>query len=219
MRIAILTANLGNFDTPTDPAIQDYPTPPTFMRWTDQNFPPIVGLTPRLQYRIPKLFGWEMLPGFDIYIWLDGSVSLKRSDCIKWYLEQLGDNDMAFFRHPQRGTMKQEVEHIEEKLKLNHWYITPRYKNGLHREQLDMAMRDETFKDENLYASTAFIYRDSPGSREVLRGWWYLQSRYYTCDQVNLPYAIHMAKDRVKVKKIPDNLFKIGYLSLVSHHK
>lgn len=217
MKIAILTANLGNFDTPTDPVKQETEHEVVFHRFTDENFPPIVGLTPRLQYRIPKLFGWQMFPGHDVYIWLDGSVSLKRPDCVEWYLEQLGYADMAFFRHPWRGTIRQEVEHIEEKLRQNNWYITPRYKNGLHREFLTLIEKDSSYRDDTLFASTAFVYRNTYLAKDTLKAWWYYQSRYYTCDQVQLPYAIY--ETQADVKKIPDNLFKIGYLSLVSHHK
>ena len=68
MKVAILTANLGNFDTQVDPVTQDLPNGVekiAFHRYTDNNFPPITGLTPRLQYRIPKLFGWQMFPGYN----------------------------------------------------------------------------------------------------------------------------------------------------------
>src|SRR3989338_9885989 len=104
MRIAVLQANLGDFDTPVKPVSQSIPF--TFHRWTDKNFPPITGLTSRMQYRIPKTHGWQMLPGYDYYIWLDGSVSFTRDDSIKYYLDQIGDNDIALFKHPQRQTAK-----------------------------------------------------------------------------------------------------------------
>ena len=218
MKVAILSANLGNFDNNTkDPVLQSSPLEVKFHRFTDDDFPPIAGLTPRLQYRISKLFGYEMFPGYDVYIWFDSSCSLQRPDCVDWYLEQLGDADMAFFRHPQRNSIEREVQHIEAKLATDHWYITPRYKNGLHREFLNIVQEDKTFKDDNLYASTAFIYRANEKSIEMLHYWWFYQSRYFTCDQVQLPYAIH--KSGAKVNKIPDNLFQIGYLSLVTHHK
>lgn len=217
MKIAILSANLGNFDTPLDPVPQETEHEVTFHRFTDSDFPPISGLTPRLQYRIPKLFGWEMLPEHDIYIWLDSSVSLQRPDCVNWYLEQLGNADCAFFRHPWRGTVKDEVEHIEKKLEEGNEYITSRYRNGLHREFLDHMNQDPWYRDDTLYASTAFIYRNSYLMQNALKLWWYYQSRYFTCDQVQLPYVLY--KESIIVKKIPDNLFKIGYLSLVSHHK
>ncbi len=220
MRIAILTANLGSFDQVKPIVEQTMPEGVdeiAYHCFTDKDFPPIAGLTPRLQYRIPKLFGWEMFPDYDIYIWLDGSVSLQRPDCVEWYLKQLSGADAAFFRHPQRGTVKQEVEHIEEKLKLKHWYITPRYENGLHRYFYDKFYVKSHCEDTDLYASTAFIYRNNEKTKNMLQAWWYLQSRYYTCDQVHLPLVIKTTN--VEVNKIRDNLFKIGYLSLVSHHK
>jgi hypothetical protein len=221
MRIAILSAVLGDFETsPKDPVEQELPEGVesiTFHRFTDKDFPPINGLTPRLQYRIPKLFGWQMFPGYDFYIWLDGGMSLQRADCVKWIMEQLEGYDFAFFKHPQRDTVKQEVEHIEEKLEQGNEYITKRYKNGLHREMYDFAMSDCDYTDDNLYATTVFAYENNDTTQDVMWKWWSFQSRYFTCDQVNLPYALFISN--AKVNKIQENLFKIGYISLVSHHK
>lgn len=217
MKVAIISANLGNFDDPIDPVKQDVPdgVEVHFHRWTDENFPPITGLTPRLQYRIPKLFGWEMLPGYDYYFWLDGGMSLQRPDCIKWYLEQIDDNDLLLFRHPWRNTIKEEVDHIEEKLQQNNPYITSRYKNGLHKEQYEMILR-RAYTDDCLYASTAFMYKNTPLVRIMLQDWWYYQSRYWTCDQVVLPYLVK--RSGATVSEIKDNLFKSEYMSLVSKH-
>lgn len=218
MKIAILQANLGDFDKPVDPVEQDLPdnNELTFHRWTDDDFPPITGLTPRFQYRIPKMFGWQMFPGHDIYIWLDGSVSLRRADCVKWYLEQLGDGDMAFFKHPSRRNIRQETAHIEEHLQLGKPYITKRYKNGLHKEQLADIQLDKDFKDDKLYASTVFIYRDSEKVRDAMRLWFLHQARYFTCDQIALPYILW--KHGLKVNIFNEPIYKSGYLSLVSHH-
>lgn len=220
MKILILTANLGNFDKDLkDPVKQKLPEGYTvdFHRFTDEDFPPITGVSGRFQYRIPKLFGWEMKPGYDVYIWLDAAMSLQRDDSVQWLLDQLATADAAFFRHPWRGTVNAEVAHIENKLEEGNEYIVSRYKNGLHRENLELMQTDKYFNDINLYATTAFIYRNNDMARTLLRLWWNLQSRYYTCDQVSLPYAIF--RSMAKVNKIPDNLFKIGYLSLVTHHK
>lgn len=220
MRVAVLSANLGNFDkTAKDPVKQDLPegvSEIVFHRFTDEDFPPIAGLTGRFQYRIPKLFGWQMFPGYDIYIWLDSSMSFQRSDCVKWFLEQLRSLDAAFFRHPWRGTIKQEVEHLETKLAQGNKYLIPRYENGLHNEIYQEILQDKTFVDDKLFASNVFIYKNNERVQAMMKEWWYLQSRYFTCDQIALPFAIH--KTRTTVMKIPDNLFKIGYTSLVSHH-
>lgn len=221
MKIAILTANLGNFDTPVDPAPQLFPQgvrQVVFHRFTDEDFPPITGLTPRLQYRIPKMFGWQMLPGFDIYMWLDGSFSFTREDSLLWFMKQLGDADAAFFKHPHRNSIREEVEHIEQKLKEGSPYMLSRYKNGLHKEQLAEIEADASYKDDKLYTSTAFIYRNRVDMQLVMRWWWYYQSRYFTCDQVSLPYGMHKGiSDKINI--IEENQYHIPYLTEVSKHK
>lgn len=217
MKVAILSANLNSFDKTKEPVDQELPEgidSVTYHCFTDSDFPPITGLTPRFQYRIPKMFGWQMFPGYDYYLWLDGSVSLQRPDCLRWYMEQLGDADMAFFKHPTRRNVRQESEHIEEHLKLGKPYITSRYKNGLHKEQLADIQLDKEFKDNKLYASTTFIYRDSEEVRDALRMWWLHQSRYFTCDQIALPYVIR----NLAVNILDEPIFKSGYISLVSNH-
>src|ERR1017187_5265848 len=160
--VAVLTAVLGGFYTPVDPVPQVTRIPYDFHRFTDEDFPPITGLTPRFQYRIPKMFGWQMFPSFDYYIWIDGSVSLVREDSVNWFLDQLGDADMALFKHPWRKTIKEEVDFLEERLTRPQGdkYLTPRYKNGLHKEQYADMLLDEDYIDDKLFASTAFIYRD-----------------------------------------------------------
>lgn len=225
MRLAILTCILGDFDTPVDPVDQLIPDgwDVDFHRWTDEDFPPIKGLTPRLQYRIPKYFGWEMHPDFDFYIWLDGSVTFLRSDCVKWWLEQLGNNDIALFAHPDRSTIKDEVQYIDDRLhrrvgkKAGQDYIIERYGGGLHEDYLIKVLSDRHYQDDKLYASTAFIYRNSPRVQAMMHDWWFDQSRYYTCDQVHLPYVLD--KWGCKVKVLDEPIYKSGYLSLVSHHK
>ena len=214
MKICILQANLGDFDKPQDPVEQSVPF--DFHRWTDKNFPPIMGLTPRMQYRIPKTHGWQMKPGYDIYMWLDGGVSLQREDCLQWYLDELGDCDMAFFKHPNRRNIRQEVAHIEEHLKLGKPYISARYVNGLHREQLD-AIHQTDYKDRSLFASTMFIYKNTPKVQRMLKDWWYEGTRYFTCDQVVLPFLFY--KHDIRIKTLSEPIFKTGYMSLVSHHR
>lgn len=215
MRIAVLTANLGEFDKIVPSLSQNEIC--TFVEYNDENFPPVEGLTSRLQYRIPKLFGWEMMPRYDIYLWLDGSMSLQRPDSVSWFLNKLGDNDIALFRHPWRKTIKEEVEHISQKLHEGNRYLTARYKNGLHKEQYAEILKDKEYQDNILYTSTTFIYRNTPRVQAAMKLWWYYQSRYYTCDQVVLPYVMSVAG--LKVSVIEEDQFKNPYVTLVSHHK
>lgn len=221
MKVAILSANLGNFDSNTHkPVVQETPegvSDIVFHRFTDEDFPPIAGLSGRFQYRIPKMFGWQMYPGYDVYIWLDGTISFKRPDSVKWYLEQLGNNDAVFFRHPWRHTIQQETDHIEERLSRKDAYITPRYENGLHKEAYAAIKSDLEYADDRLFASTVFVYRNTPKVQTMLQDWFLNQARYYTCDQIVLPYILW--KHKLSLTEINENLFKLGHVSLMSHHR
>jgi hypothetical protein len=210
-----MTANLGKFDSEVLNIKQDIEY--TFHRWTDDNFPPISGLTPRLQYRIPKMFGWQMLPGYDYYLWLDGSMTLQDPSSLSWFIEKCKDHDMVLFKHPWRDTIKQETDFIEKKLKEGNNYITSRYKNGLHKEQYADCMLDPDFHDTRLYASTVFMYQDNPQVREMMRLWWIHTSRYFTVDQIALPYAI--AKTNLNVNMIEEDIFHHVKVSVTSKHK
>lgn len=212
MNVYVLTASLGNFDRIEQPIEQSMP----FGWWCfkDEDFPPIAGLSPRLQYRIPKTQGWQIKPGADVYIWLDGSMKFARRDSLEWLVGQLGDGDMAIFKHPDRKTIREEVEYLEAKK--DHPYIKARYENGLHKEQL--AEVDATaYSDDRLWASTLFAYRPNGAVRAMMKDWLYTSVRYFTCDQVALPYLAWC--HGVDVREIDLNPFKNEYFNVGRHNK
>lgn len=226
MKVAIIHINLGNFDNPVPPVSQELPEgieQVYYHCFTDKDFPPITGLTPRFQYRIAKLFAWQMLPGYDYYLHLDGEWTLKRPDSLRWYLNELGNADMAFYAHPNRSTIQAEVDYIDDYLnhrkgtKKGQEYLIARYNNGLHKEQLADIKLDSDFVDDKLYASTIMLYKDSEGVRDALRLWFLHQARYWTCDQVVLPYILW--KSNLVVKTFSEQIYKTGHMSKTGHHK
>jgi hypothetical protein len=187
MKIAAITANLGSFDKEYEPVEQSVPT--DFFKFTDENFPPrSKAMTPRLQARIPKMFGWQMVPGYDAYIWYDSSLAVTSKDMVAWFLTQLGDADVVFLKHPERNTVKEEAEFIKKKVAENHYYLAPRYANELIDEQ--MAELQGWYTDDLLLASTTFMYKNNERVHALMKEWWYHTSRYHTVDQLGLPYAL-----------------------------
>lgn len=218
MNIAVLSANLGGFDTPHEPVPQ---TGVNYFQhtFTDIDFKPITGLTPRFQYRIPKIFGWQMRPGHQYYLWMDAAFTLAKPDSLKWFVDQIGHNDFAFFAHPNRSSIKEEVEHIEEQLNKKgktkgSRYLLDRYKNGLHKEQYADILLDKDYEDDVLFHSGVFMYKDYEHTRDVMKLWWMHQSRYWTCDQVPLPYVL---KDSAVVT-LPGAPDKCEHVRRVSNH-
>jgi hypothetical protein len=207
MTVAVITANLGGFDPNGIYCEQSLPY--DFYKFT--NFPPRYNaMTPRLQARIVKIFGWQMVPPHDFYIWVDASCIMSHRDSIKWFLKNCEGVDMAFFKHPERNTIREEADFLKTRLKRRDKYIVTRYKNELIDEQLAAINTDKSFKDQNLFASTAFVYKNNPKVQNIMFHWWYHTSRYHIIDQLSLPYILFT--QRCKVRIISDNYLKIPYL-------
>lgn len=209
--IAVISANLSGFEKPVEHAQQSVDC--DFHHFTDENFPPrFNSLSPRLQARIPKMFGWQLKPGYGYYIWVDSSCRLSSEGSIQWFLSKLGDNDFAVFKHPHRDTVQQEADYLKKRLAIGCPYITPRYQN----EDIDGQLA-EVEPDQELYASTAFIYRNTPKVRQAMKDWWYNTSRFHSIDQLSLPYVLF--ENGCTVEVIPDNYLKCEALEYVRTKK
>ena len=75
MKVAVISANLGNFEKKLWFKQKNIASA-TLIMFTDANFPPRKSMSPRFQAKIPKCFGWQMLPGYDIYLWMDAQFAL-----------------------------------------------------------------------------------------------------------------------------------------------
>lgn len=189
MKIAVITANMGNFDDPVPYVKQSI----SYDRYhfNEENFlPRVCSMTPRLQARIPKIFGWQMAPGYDYYVWVDCSYALLHEDSVKWFVEQCQGFDIGVFPHTVRDTIQQEADYINRRLNEGCGYLTPRYKNELITEQLAVIQADKGFVDNHLFASTALVYHNSEKVQNMMIQWWYHTSRFHTVDQLALPYVI-----------------------------
>lgn len=216
MKIIILTANLGNIDKNQNPVEQNIPV--DFCRFTDKDFPPrYCAITPRLQARIPKMFGWQMIPGYDYYIWIDSSLTIFNPETVQWFLRKCGGMDVAFFKHPDRDTIEEEAEFIKNKIAEGNYYLKPRYTNELIDEQLKEIQSDKDFKDNFLIASSAFIYKNNTNIHRLMKEWWYHTSRYHIVDQLGLPYAIYKSNSSVNI--IDEHYMYNPYLKYIGHRK
>lgn len=207
MKLLIHSANFGNFDHPRTDDEQLLPDGITEIethRFTENDMPlRFNAMTPRLQARIPKMFGWQLKEA-DYYLWVDASCRLKEG-AAQWFMEQLGDQDIAVFKHNKRETVQDEANYLKERLVAEKEgrkqpYVLPRYEN----EDIDGAL-SEVDPSRQLFASTAFIYKNSSQVQKALKEWWYLTSRWHIIDQLGLPEAI---KD-LKVAVINEDYLRV----------
>ena len=212
MKILVVSASLGGFDAKRNHEKQSVEC--DYFQYTDGNFPPrSKTMTSRLQARIPKMTAWEMNPGYDYYLWVDSSCRLSNKNSVKWFLEQLGDADIAVFKHPHRQTVQEEADYLKERLELEKAgkkqpYILPRYENERTDDQLKAVD-----PSAQLFASTALIYKNDEPARKLMSTWWYNTSLYHSIDQLSLPHAI--TSSGAKANVIPDNYLKCEYLEYV----
>lgn len=217
MKVALLQAALGSLDTLVSPVSQTLlPGDTLYVRtFTDANFPPRTQtMTPRLQSRIAKMFGYEMTPGYDAYLWVDASFSLQRPDCVAWFMAHLQGADFCTFAHPERSSCAEEAAFIEQKIADGSRYLSDRYRGELVEEQLT-AIQQPGFVDDQLYASMVIGYRNTPSVRAMLREWWVHTSRYHAVDQLALPLVLWQWASSVRLSVLPGDPFNCPYLTRV----
>lgn len=205
-RVLVISANLGDIDSNINRELlyentNEYSFEICFL--SDSNFLPRVrSMLPRLQAKIPKMLAYEVYPGYDYYIWIDGNFTTKDKDSFKLMVDNCGNNDFAFFRHPHRETVGDEFDFMFHHLPGNS-YLKARYENEFLEEQYNIYMRyGKEFRDQPLYACGAFVYNKSAFLKpdiNLLKEWFYHNCRYSVQDQLSLPYLLMLYKTQYKI--------------------
>ena len=212
--IAMITANLGGFDKLEPHVPQSIPY--DYFLFTDENFPPrLHAMTPRLQAKIPKFFGWQMVPGFNYYFWIDANLTLSNPDSLKYFFDNCQDYDIVVLKHPGRNTMKWEARYLQRGLIQESKYLAGRYANELLEEQTAEIAADKSFVDDLLVIGGVFMYRNTRKVQKMLKEWWYHVSRYCIQDQISFPYVLKKSGLRVNVR--PDKYNDCTYLKHKGH--
>lgn len=221
MKVAVISANLGQggYDQPAPwpELIAPDGVEISVIRLTDETFPPrLLAMTSRLLCGEPKMFGWDLFPGFDVYLWIDASCR-PTPTAVEWFMSRLGKREMAVFQHPDRRTIRDEYDFVVERMKRpGETYLTSRYKGERFDELFVWLSRqwdEDGYQDAHLYASTAFIYRPTPNVKRMMADWWLTKTRWSLHDQIAWPYLIW--KRGIYVNVIPDNYLKCPALEFV----
>ena len=215
MKIAVISANLGNFDSVKSHIKQSVPY--DYFLFTDENFPPRnKTMTPRLQAKIPKCFAWQMVPGYDYYLWIDGALTLSDKDSLKHFLDNIQGYDLVALKHHKRSSIRQEVKFIRQKLKKQSNYHGARYNNELLEEQYRVVGDDKDYVDDFLLIGGVFLYRNTLKVQGALKEWWYHITRFHVLDQFSFAYV--MKKAGLKIKILPDEYANCWYLNAGGHN-
>lgn len=195
-RVALIQASLGGIDRlpASVPQSIDF----DHFVFMDENFPPRKALTPRMQAKIPKFFGWQLKPDYDFYIWLDGNISLAKPSTLQYFLEQIKDHDIVVLRHPSRPNIRQEVRYTRKGINQQSIYMVSRYNGEQHAELYDIIEHDPDYTDDLLAIGGIFMYRNTSKVQQMMKDWWYYVTRYIVNDQISFAYV--MKKNDLKIK-------------------
>ena len=214
--VAIIQASLGGLDKELNHVEQSIAT--DFYKFTDSNFPlREKALTPRLQAKIPKFFGWQLKPNYEYYLWLDGNISLNHSKTLRYFLDQIQGYDIVVLRHPGRPNIRQEVRYTRKGINQKSIYVVSRYEGEYLKELYEEIQKDKDYIDDLLVIGGVFMYRNTPEVQKMFKEWWYYNTRYIVQDQISFAYVLK--KSGIKVKILDHVYDKWDYLKIVKHAK
>jgi hypothetical protein len=199
----VLSSSLGGFDKDVTNVAQSIPC--DYCNFTDENFPPRhCSMTPRLQAKIPKCFGWQLKPDYDFYLWLDGNLSLAHPDALRYFLDSCNNYDVVVLKHPTHDTIHWEYRYNWRGLHNNapSNYLRERYLNEWLDEQYNFIKNDKDYKDDSMVNGGVFLYRNTPEVQKTLKEWFYHITRYCIMDQLSWIYVLK--KSGLRVNILPD---------------
>lgn len=173
-------------------------------------------MTPRLQSKIPKCFAWQLKPGYDYYLWIDGNLQLSHPDTLKYFYDNIGDSDIVVWKHPSRPNIRQEVRYTRKGINQQSLYVLSRYLGEQLAEMYDVVDKDVDYSDDLLIIGGIFFYRNSPQVQAALKEWWYYQTRYILQDQISFPYALKKAG--LKIRVLEDAYDHSEYITHIKHN-
>ena len=171
-----------------------------------------LAMHPRLRGKMPKMLAWEEHPGYDYYIWMDSSFSLRYNTAIERMVDYCRDTDACFFKHCGRPSVESEVKFVLDLLNDENQYIVDRYKEEKIDEQLKHYQKDKDWIDNFLIECGTFIYsKNVVENREynLMKEWFYHNCLWSIQDQISLPYLLH--KFKTKHKFFERNVFSNDY--------
>lgn len=147
-------------------------------------------VAPMLAHKFWKTHPARALPGVDVSIWIDASITLHE-DFVDYALDALGEDDWALIRHPWRSCIYDEAFYSA---------TLPRYASLADDLHTQAAWYRELGHPARwgLAATGVLVRRHTPEVIELCEHWWQECLNWSHQDQVSLPVLLRMYEDRIK---------------------
>lgn len=181
--------------------------------YTDQNTPSRhLSVHSRLKGKIPKMLEWENGGDYDYYIWVDSKFTLL-DGIIEQMINGIGEHDLCLFNHPERSSIKVELEFMNTLMGQGNQYLISRYQGEDMDNQVNEYLSDPEFIDDKLFSCGCFIYSKKlieNKNYNLLKEWFYHNAKYSIQDQLSLPYLL--TKFKTNYNTFDFNLLNCSYL-------
>lgn len=213
MKIAVVTAITGGMDALK--LIPDQSVPYHRFIFTDSDVPDhLKDLNKRTQALYFKQQTAAIIPGYDVYIWLDGKIQVLAYDFIQQCIDALGTGDLAVLKHGDRSCVYEELDYIIDQMAKGSGYLCTRYADrDLPGQKLSLQRRGYPIGNR-LNDCSIIVSRNSDAVKMVMNEWWVHCLDQKAFDQVWLKYYTWAYG-----VPINDIVFKPASFKLVKHLK
>ncbi len=217
LKIAVITANIGGFDSQKSFPKQNIEC--DYFAFTENNLPfPMTSLNPRMKAKYFKLQAHKLFPDHNAFIWLDSSFQIKSNHFAAYMIEQLNNYGIAVTKHPERHCIYQEAAFVDQGLKRGATYFTNRYLSSKINEEAKRYGVEEYPKNNGLYACGLFSRRNNPSTNKFFDAWWDRCLQYSVFDQLSFP--VLAKKHGISINPLVfDNYLDNQYYKIVNHSK
>lgn len=197
MKIAVLTANVGNIDEVKGMPEQD--TRLKYFYYHEGNLPfPLPNLDNRLKSKYVKIQTHRFLPQYDAYVWLDGRVEILSKEFISNITSHLLENEMAMFLHKDRGNVYDEMSYIINHIQKGNRYLVQRYAHQNLEKEARFYKEEGVPRDYPLYACTVFARLNNQRLNNVFDEWWRRCLEFSSFDQTMFAYCAYKSDLKIK---------------------
>jgi len=215
-KIVVYTALFGEYD--------DLKTPPQpingcdFVCFTnnrklkseifDIRYLNIKGMDNTRRNRMVKLLPHRFFSDYEYSLYLDGSVSIKRTDIKEFTLTHLAKHNWAVFSHPSRNCIYEELDACIERQKDDPETM---------RRQIEFYRRQAHPEQYGLTQNTILLRRhNKPDIIRFSELWWQELERFSKRDQLSIPYVAR--KEQLDYTLLPGTIRNNDYFE-IHHHK
>lgn len=166
----------------------------------------IFPLGARRSSRLPKILAHEFLKDYEYSIYIDGHIKLK-ADPDK-LLKYLGENDIAFFKHPWRSCIYDEANAVIDQ---------NRDQPQIVGNQMNMYLKEGYPKNNGLICGHVIVRRHNDKIAELNKLWCDIYSNYSQRDQLSFNYCAW--KLGVKYSIIPGSTYEENLFVTKKEHE